>query len=161
MGHLADRAAALLVVDARMRGPALNLQAQHAGAFARGNAFSRIGACGLAHQRIAGIPGETFDRCARPVTARFFVGHQQEINRQRGGTGCGQLTQGGECQVNAALHIVRAGAVQFVALDPALVLLQGAIGMHRIQMGQDENAGAAIARGPVADVQQRAGRVSE
>ncbi|MNS74661.1 hypothetical protein D3C72_1081440 [compost metagenome] len=153
--HFTDGASALFMRDPSVRRQALHAQAQHAGTLACGHAAAAVRACRFGHQAISGVAGEGLNVLARCVAAGFFIGHDQQIDRQRCAARDSCSAQCRQRQIDASLHVVAAWPIQPVAFDADRVIRQHADGMHGIRMAQNQQPLARIAFCAIGDVQQR------
>ena len=85
---------------------------------------------------------DLLDQPARRRRADLLVGREQEDERALRGTGQRDLIEGLQREISPALHVVDAGAVEPVALDPhGQVARGGPDGMDRVEMRHDRQTG--------------------
>jgi hypothetical protein len=153
--------------------PALDVHLEASDPLASGHDLAAV-AGGLGHEGEGGTPGEVLDDRPRRRAADLLVRGHEVDERAPGASRAGDLLEGLERKIGAALHVVAAGAVEPVAVEPhGEVVLGGAEGMHRVEVGDDQDCrlvplgarpqheGVAEARaaGDALDRDRRLGRV--
>ena len=145
--HLGDRVAAVLVARAGVRGDAEGFEIVAGDTLAGCHDLAAL-ARRLGHQHDLALPGQALDQRPRGRAADLLVAEEQVRHwKRRRLAALEEAAHGLEGDIGAALHVVDAGPERLVAGHPERHDRERALGVHGVEMTEDQDARPVVVPG--------------